>query len=138
MANAVLTEQEKARIRHHTGYPLIDPVSSIVLGVPGSSQPMFLLELAMNRIPETAIGIIRNYIAVLDTIEQRLIDAQTRFSATKLGEITLRQDEPERIEAEYARWAKRLANDLGIPLNAFAERFNAGQGPAPMFIPRVH
>jgi hypothetical protein len=138
MPNAVLTEQEKARIRHHTGYPLIDPVASIVLGVPAASQPMFLVELAMNRIPETAIGMIRNYIGILDNIENNLVEAQTRFSATKLGEITLRQDEPERIEAEYARWAKRLANDLGIPLNTFAERFGAGAGPAPLYIPRVH
>jgi hypothetical protein len=99
---------------------------------------MFLVELAMNNIPENAVGIIRNYIAIMDTIEQRLVDAQTRFAASKLGEITLREDEPERIEAEYSRWAKRLADDLGVPLNRFAERFGAGSGPGPMNIPRMH
>lgn len=135
---ATLTEDEKARIRHHCGYPLISPVSSIQLGVPAASQPMFLLEHAMNLIPETAVGIIRNYVAILDTIEQRLIDSQTRFSAEKLGEITLRADEPERIEAEYTRWAKRLADDLGCPLNPFSDRFHAAMGPAPMVLSRTH
>lgn len=135
---AILTEEEKARIRHHTGYPLVHGVSSMQLGIPAVSQPMFLVELAMNNIPETAVGIIRNYIAIMDGIESRLLDSQTRFAATKLGDITLREDEPERIEAEYSRWARRLADDLGVPLNRFAERFSAGSGPAPMNISRMH
>lgn len=144
MSNAVLTEEEKARVRHHTGYTLLDPVPSITLGVRALGQPQFLLELALNRVPETAIGIIRNYIAILDGIEAQLVDAQSRFPADKLGEITLRgrgaagMEEPERLEVEYGRWARRLADDLGVPLNPYSERFRSGMGTSPLSVPVIH
>jgi hypothetical protein len=128
MPNAVLGEEEKHRIRHHTGYTMLDPVPSIQLGVRALGQPQFLLELAMNRIPDTAVGQIRRYVAILDQIEDTLVDAQSRMAAEKLGEITLRADEADALEREYSRWAKRLADDLGVPLNVFSERFRAGGG----------
>lgn len=126
MATAVLTEDEKNRVRHHTGYLIVNPVSSIQLGVPRASQPMFLVETALNSIPESGIGQIRRYINILDGIEDRLVDAMERFVATKLGEITLNPDESNKLEIEYSRWAKRLADDLGVPLNAYSERFRSG------------
>lgn len=128
MATAVLTEDEKARIRHHTGYLNTNPVASIQLGVPRASQSMFLVETAMNSIPDTAIGLIRQYVAILDGIEQKLVDAMERFAASKLGEITLRDNETDMLEKEYVRWARRLADDLGVPLNAYSERFRGGGG----------
>ena len=86
----------------------------------------------MNRIPETAIGLIRREIAILDNIEDRLLGALTRLEAEKLSEITLRKDEHDALEREYVRWAKRLADDLGATLNAYSERFRSGGGIAPL------
>lgn len=126
MATAWLTAEEKARIRHHTGYLLVDPVASIQLGIPRASQSMFLLEASMDRIPESAVGLIRRYVAVLDQIEDMLFDSTTRFAATQVGDLHLNDNEPAKLETEYARWAKRLADDLGIPLNPFSERFRSG------------
>jgi hypothetical protein len=137
MANVALTEEEKARVRHHTGYILLDPVPSITLGVRALGQPQFLVELALNRVPESAVGLIRRYIAELDSIEDQLSDARRRFKAEKLGEITLRADETDMLEREYARWAKRLADDLGIPLNQYSERFRSGAG-VPISVPVMH
>ncbi len=137
MATAVLTEEEKSRIRHHLGVVLTDPVASIQLGVPRAAQPQFLLEAQMNRIPDTAIGVIRRYVAILDNIEERMLDALDRFSAKELGEITLRDDETTMLEREYRRWAMRLADDLGCPLNQFSERFRTGGG-IPINIPVIH
>jgi hypothetical protein len=135
MADAVLTETEKHRIRYHTGYVSTNPVASIQLGVPRASQPQFLLEAQMNRIPEEAIGNVRRLIAILDKIEEQMLDAQDRMKAESLGEITLRKDETDSLEREYARWAKRLADTLGIPLNAYSERFRNGQGRAVLSVP---
>lgn len=135
MTTAILTEEEKARIRHHLGYIQTNPVSSIQLGVPRASQAQFLVETAMNTVPDTAIGLIRKYVAVLDKIEDRLIDAPTRFEAEKLGEITLNKDEPDMLEREYRRWAQRLADDLGVPLNTYSERFRTGGGSMPLNVP---
>jgi hypothetical protein len=138
MPNAVLSEEEKARIRHHLGYILTDPVSSIQLGVPRASQPQFLVEGQMNRIPDTAVGMIRRYVDILDKLEGTLLDAVSRFKASKLGEITLRDNETAMIEGEYFRWATRLADDLGVPLNIYSERFRSGTGALPINIPVVH
>lgn len=137
MPTAVLSEDEKNRIRHHLGYLITSPVSSIQLGVPRASQPMFLVETAMNSIPEAAVGQVRKYVAVLDGLEDRLIEAVERFAASRLGDIDLRDNETDMIEKEYARWAKRLADDLGVPLNAYSERFRFAGG-VPMNLPVTH
>jgi hypothetical protein len=126
--SAVITEDEKNRIRHHTGYLITEPAAAIQLGYPRASQTQFLLEHAMNHVPEAGVGQIRNYIAILDNLENLLVEATTRFAAKRLGEIELRDNETDMIEGEYARWAKRLADDLGIPLNIYSERFRAGSG----------
>ena len=122
-AIATLSDEEKFRILHHTGYILTSPVASIQLGIPRASQPMFLVQAQMERIPQPAVGIIRKYIAIMDQIEDKLFDAMDRFEAKELGEITLRDDETTMLEKEYCRWARRLADDLGVPLNPFSERF---------------
>lgn len=131
-----LTEEEKARVRYHLGYLDVAPVVSIQLGFPRASQPMFLVEAAMENILETAIGIVRRHVAELDGIEDQISDARRRMKAEKLGEITLRADETDALEREYARWARRLADILGVPLNIYAERFRAGGG-APLSVPVV-
>lgn len=128
MATAILTEQEKNRIRHHCGYLVVNPVSSIQLGVPRASQPQFLVELAMNSIPDTAIGQIRRWIAILDGIEEQMIDANGRLVAKKVGNIDLNENEHSALAAQYNKWAQVLADDLGIPLNAYSERFRGGPG----------
>ena len=60
---------------------------------------------------------------MLDGIECRLVDALDRLAATRLDGLELRPDETERLEGEYARWAARLANQLGVPLYPYAPRF---------------
>lgn len=136
MANAVLSDEEKARIRYHMGYLQTDPVTSIQLGVPAASQPMFLVEGQMNRIPTTAIGYIRRCLAVMDNIDNRLIDALDRLQARKVEGIELREDETDALEREYYRWAQRLSDNIGAPLNPYSERFSPfvqhGNGPMPM------
>lgn len=123
MPTAVLSDEEKNRIRYHTGYLVVDPVASIQLGVPRASQPMFLVESAMNSIPEHAVGMVRKFIGIIDGIEDKLVECMERFAASALGEITLRDNEADMLEREYARWARRLADILGVPLNPFCERF---------------
>lgn len=137
MPTAVLTDEEKGRILHHTGYVLTDPVASIQLGIPRASQPMFLVQAQMERIPLAHVGLIRRYISILDMLEDKLVEATERFAAEKLGEITLRDNETQMLEGEYTRWAKRLADDLGVPLNPYCERFRAGAVGLPINVPRM-
>ena len=43
-------DQEKVRIRHHTGYSNVSAAQSFSLGVPAAVETAFLIEGAMNRV----------------------------------------------------------------------------------------
>jgi hypothetical protein len=127
--NGKFTLEEKGRIRMHLGYPSIQPVATIILGVQGSSQTQFLVEAAMDRVPVSQMPQVRRLVSVLDGIERKLIDAQDRLAASVVDEITMNPDEPDKLEGEYTRWAMRLADLLAVPLNPYSRRFNSGKAP---------
>jgi hypothetical protein len=129
MPNAVLTEEEKARIRYHLGYPQTDPVASIQLGVPRASQPMFLVEGQMNRIPESAIALVRRCTAFCDATELRILESQERLAARSVDEVDMNPTEPDDLRKEYRFWVQRLADVLGAPINPYAAAFTAGASP---------
>lgn len=117
------------------GYLNVEPGPSITLGFPSAQQPEFLLERAMDNIIPGAVGRIIDTLDTLDCLESDLRGAVKQLSVQQLGEMKLRNDNNEPnacdlIEREYVRWAKRLADDLGAPLNVFSERFRSLGGPA--------
>jgi hypothetical protein len=118
-----LTPAEKERVRYHLGYPETNPSASIQLGIPRPLQTMFLVEAALNYVMPEAEFRIRHLVAVMDGIEQQLVEAQPRLAATKLDELTLREDETTRLEYEYVRWGCRLADVLGVPIYAYSTRY---------------
>lgn len=130
VGEAAFSEEEKDQIRYLLGYPNADPVAMQQLGVPASSQPMFLVNIAMERMRVTSAGRVRQHMSILEGIEKRLVDCQSRFEAKSVGEITLNPDEPDMLEKEYDRWGNRLANLLGVPYYPYAKRFQ--QGPPPL------
>jgi hypothetical protein len=125
--NAVFSLQEKGRIRFHLGYSAVQPVSNIQLGIQGSTQTQFLVEAAMDRVPESQAPQVRRLVSVLDGIEEKMISAQDRLAASVVDEITMNPDEPDKLEGEYTRWALRLADLLAVPTNPASRRFNAGK-----------
>lgn len=123
---ARLSEQDRARVRHHLGYLNVQPVATIQLGFPAASQPQFLVELAMDRVMDAAVDIILRDLNTLDEIECRQIDSLKRLKVQALGELKLRNSNEEPNEHDllaqtYEFWKKKLANDLGVPVNPFAE-----------------
>ena len=137
MATATLTEEEKNRIRYHLGIPLTNPVASIQLGFPASSQQAFLAEHAMELIPESAISVIRMLIAKCDASDAGVFESQDRLVAKAVDEVDLNPDEAVLRRREYRYWVQRLADNLGVPLNAFAAAFQSG-GPMPLNVPVIH
>jgi len=130
-----LTEDEKARVRHHTGYPEMTMAASIQFGVPRPAQLAFLLESAMNQVMTSAVERIRSILQILDDIEQKMIDAQCYLVADKLEELSLAGSSDsqsrlvtDRFEAEYVRWAERLSDIFGVPLYPFSRRFQGRTG----------
>ena len=129
MPTAILTEEEKARIRYHGGYLQITPASAIILGLPAATQPAFLVEQAMEHIPDTAIAIIRNLVAKCDITENNIMLAQTRMVAKSVDEIDLNPDEANQLRGEYRYWVQKLYDNLGAPINAYASAFQSGGRP---------
>lgn len=117
------TDEEKQRIRYHLGYMSVQSAASLTYGMPKPQQTLFLVESAMNLILPVAEEKVRSILNVLDTIECRLIDAQTRMAATQVDNLTMRRDETDALEGEYRRWANRLADLMGVPLYAYSLRF---------------
>jgi hypothetical protein len=123
-----LTDQDKMQIRRHLGYPLVASQAAVAFGVPRPLSTSFILEQNMNQLMEIAVGAVRSYIAQLNCIEEKLVGAQNYLVAEKLEDLTLRDNHPQLLEEEFNRWAKRLADALGVPLYPYSERFKAGQG----------
>jgi hypothetical protein len=126
-----LSEADRERVRYHLGYLNVEVAASVALGFPSTSQPFFLVEKAMDRLYPEAVGRVLRILAELDCIEDQMSAARTRLPAQQLGELKLRNTNEERTEedlldASYQRWAKRLADQLGVPINPFSERFRSG------------
>lgn len=130
-ASTVFSLEEKNRLRYHLGYLVVQPVLTIQLGVPAVSQTGFLLEAAMDRVPLSAAGMVRGLLSKLDVIEDDMFRARRRLAARELGELTLNPDnEIGQLEGEHDRWAKRLADLLGVMPNPYSQRqFSGDKAP---------
>ncbi len=125
----MLTEAEKEKIRYHLGYMETSFAASMQLGIPRPVQTVFLLESAMSLLTnEGAVNRVRGILLQLERLEEQLKQATCSLVAKKLGDLELRDNFPDLLEKEYGRWARRLADILGVPLYAFSTRFSRG-GP---------
>ena len=135
MPSTALTDEEKERIRYHLGYLETSLAPSIQFGIPRPLQTLFLVEDAIQLlINPFAIERVRRVLFELDQIEQQISCVRVQLMAEQLGDIKLRSAEPGRtvtdlLEGEYTRWAKRLADILGVPLYWYSSRFK-GRGGA--------
>ena len=112
------TEFEKARIRHHLGYPSFSSVAqSIQLGYPAVSQPLFLVDESFNRVTLEGEDAARKDLCQCEDIEGQLGQARGRFKAAKLGELEVNRDEPLQLRIELRYWRETLAGDLGVVIN---------------------
>lgn len=125
-----LTPEEKVRVRYHLGYLNVQPAASLSFGIPKPQQTMFLVEQSMDLLIAGAEDIVRRLIGILDSIECKLLEAAEYLVAESIGDLKLREKAPQALEQEYGRWAKRLADTLGVPLYPFSARFSGGSGGA--------
>lgn len=124
---ATLDNAEKERVRYHLGYMETSFAASMQLGIPRPVQTVFLLESAMGLITDgNAVQRVRSILAHLDHIEEQMKAATCSLVAEQVGDLKLRGNLPDLLEREYVRWAKRLADMLGVPLYAYSDRFRKG------------
>jgi hypothetical protein len=121
-----LTDDERQRVRYHLGYMSVTAAVQITYGIAKPAQTLFLVELAMNNLMGVAEDKVRQILGIMDGIECRLVDAQDRFLAESIDQLKLRDNEPDKLEAEYRRWGGRLADTLGVPFYAYSDRYKQG------------
>lgn len=122
MAGA-LTEEEKVQIRHHLGYLNVQEAATYLLGVPAGVQTQFTIELAMNKVLESALPRLRQIIGVLDKIEAQKVDDLELLAVEQVDTIKLRINEQLQLDQEYIKWRAALANLLGTYPNPNDQRF---------------
>lgn len=122
-----ITTADIARARKHMGYPAAQAGVGYAFGYPILTQPSYLFETQIQHIiPANEAQLVR-ILDVLDGIECRMIDsATTGWPATSAESVEFNREEPNDLEREYTRWANRLADLIGCPLNPWAERFKGG------------
>jgi len=123
-----LNAMEKERARFHLGYPEVQPQASIAYGIPRPIQTAFLVEMSMSNLIEEACDRVRRVLKIMDDVETKLVECQMRLAAMKLGNLELRENEPDQLEHEYVRWGMRLADILGVPIYAYSTRYRGHIG----------
>ena len=123
------TLQEKARILHFGSYPeWVSLASSIQLGFPAATQPLFLIEDSFNRLTVNAEISVRIDLGECECIEKQMSQARTRFATRKVGEVEFNPDEIAMLRGEMMYWITRLMDDLGVVPNPYAQAIYNGIG----------
>ncbi|TXH58680.1 MAG: hypothetical protein E6Q97_01430 [Desulfurellales bacterium] len=126
-----LTPDEKSRVRRHLGYPETTSVSAYAMGIPTTVQGMFLVDSAVDHLEDSAADRVRNLLAILDGMEQKILKAICTLTVESVGDIRMRGAQQgmtgtDLLEREYRRWAQRLADCLGVPMYPYTNRFGGG------------
>ncbi len=130
-----LTEPEKIAIRGHLGYLQVTQASSFALGTPSSLETQFIIEGALNNIPGTSLGHIRDLIAKCDATEEQIMENTENLAVTKICNLELNPREYEQLLQRYEYWRQKLANALGVVCNPFDKRPIIGGGGSGLSVP---
>jgi hypothetical protein len=121
--NAVFTQEEQGRILYHLGYMSQNIASFLAFGVLAMTETMFIAVNAMQFVPLSRAMIVRDLLSKCEQIEATLFDSVNYLVAVKIESLEIRDKHPDLVEAEHTRWAKRLADSLGVTVNPYSERF---------------
>jgi hypothetical protein len=123
------TDREKARIKHFLAYPDVSMLAaSIQLGYPSASQPAFLVDDSFQRLTEEGEATVLRDLCECEAIEKQISQARERFKATQLGSLKTNPEEVSMLRTELKQWTDRLASDLSVYPNPYAQ--SAGIGSA--------
>lgn len=133
-----LTDEEKQAVRRYLGYLGVGTAATISLGIPAASQPLFIVEGAVNRLLPAAEPDVRECLTELKCIDDQLKDARRkRTRIAKVGDIHFRgADELDILYDEYDNWAARLSDILGAPINPHSELHKRIGGTIHVNVPR--
>ena len=124
-----LTIEERERIRTHLGFPSLanNQSPSLAYGVPIMRQQAFLIEDAMTRLLPEAEPRVRNILTTLDGIECRMLSVLDQITVDQVDSIRLAPDGADRLEREYNRWGRRLAEIFHCEFYTLSARAGGGR-----------
>jgi len=124
-----LSQEERAKVRYHLGFPSIAKRTVLALGFPSGGHPLFLVENAMTEILPEAEPKLREVLLECDCIEAQMRDARGRMRTASVGQVQLRSTaEIDDLEGRYTYWTDALADMLGVVKNPFSVRHRAMSG----------
>lgn len=123
-----LTQEERARIRYHLGYPNVVAYATFALGTPQSFEGLFAIDSAFDKVNPHALPNVRELLARCDETEAQRFEFQPDLEVSKVCDIELRPDAQQRLWNQYDYWRNGLANQLGVYCNPFDKRDNARGG----------
>ncbi len=127
MSTAPFTDEEKTEILRFLGYPDWQSMaSSVGLGYPSATQPMYQVVDAFGRITPTGREQVRRDVEELKCIENQRSEARKRFAVLGLEDVRINPNETRQLAQEIDYWTTRLANDLGCIPNPYALASNGG------------
>lgn len=124
----MITEDEKAKIRHHLGYPALAQNTQIGLGFPAAGHTMFILETAMNEVRPSGLAMVRRSLNECECIEAQLSQSRRqRLQTAAVESIVFRgRDELSDLEDQYNLWTGKLADNLGCTKQPFSHTHARG------------
>ena len=113
-----LTDEEKAKIRAHLLFPVIDGRVALGLGLPISTPTSYALDSAVERVLPQGVHMVRRCLRELECLDARLSQAGGQTAVTSVAGVLLRPRESiEDIQDLQHYWRARLGDSLGCPLN---------------------
>lgn len=121
---ALVTDEEKARARHHLGYHAVESVATFALGVPAAMQTTFMVEGALDRIMTTpgSVEKFRQLLERLDCVENEVFCGIDLASVDVLDTITVNKGRVRELAKYYLIALGGLENLLGVVRNPWDRR----------------
>lgn len=112
------SDEEKSQIKYFMEYPdWVSLASSIQLGYPAASQPLFILEDAFKRLTPGGEWSAKRCLCQCMAIENQMIEARARYAATQLGELHTNPNEQNQLRKDLLYWVTRLSDCFGAYTN---------------------
>lgn len=120
-----ISDADKERARYHLGYMTVTVASSFAFGIPQVTEVQWMFEDSIGRVMAASEPRVRSILDKLDEIECLMFESTKDLFARRAGDLEPNLSQPDDLEREYVRWAKRLADMLGVMPYPFSQRFQS-------------
>lgn|GEM_PF-1757176 len=131
--DAVFSQEEQGRVLHHLGYSLVNVGSFLAFGTLALTENMFVAVNALQHVPQSRAGIVRDLLSKLDSLYVKIFGATDFLYAEQVDQIKPNLGITDALRGEYDFWSKKLADSLGVYQNSYSNSLGTGTGKQAMF-----